>query len=414
MVGWYGRVIALVPLNRRAIQNFHLGQTPRLGGIGVIFATLIASTLFFPSHFWAGYILIFFCCLPALCLGLLEDIGIRVAPVLRLCACFICAAVYLFITGDALPRVGIEAFDAALRNVTFSLLISAICVTVAVQAMNLIDGLNGLCSGIGFMICMCMALIANKAGNDMLFYITTTSSVAILGFFVVNYPSGGIFLGDSGAYWIGFSLSLLGIYFMRQIPSLESPALLLIFFWPAFDVCLAVARRLLLRRRLFSPDRIHPHHIAVRVLEARLVGPQRLRIANSLAACIILALAVPPMTLGVVFWNNQVAAWSALLVCLFGYTTLYIVAVRATRRDLARRGGRGATRLADPQVIASTMGTLSGMGAETIAGDSDRPEAVTAAGHKATTSAGNAELNLGQQLQAVRRPLLHQNKPIRP
>lgn len=336
MAGWCGRLIVFVPANQRAVQNFHLGQTPRLGGASIIIATTVSAIFFFPDEFWTGYIFVLICCFPALALAMLEDTGFDVAPVLRLGACFLSSAIYLKITGDILPTVGIEIFDQFLLWPAIGFVISILFVTAAVQAMNLIDGLNGLCSGIGFLIYICFAIVAQAAENSNLFYISTAGAIAILGFFVVNYPGGSIFLGDSGAYWLGFSLSLFAIHFLREVPDFSAPAMLLIFFWPAFDIFLAIWRRLFLGRHLFRPDRMHPHHIAVRTLRARLVGAGGRPVANSLAASLILLLAAPPMALGVAFWNDRAAAWSVLLFCVVAYPAFYLFAVRAARRDIMK------------------------------------------------------------------------------
>lgn len=344
MAGWSGRLSIAASPKRVAVQSFHLGQTPRLGGIAIITSTVMAAILFFPDEFWNGHIFIFICCMPALILALREDCGFSVTPNLRLVSCFLSSLIYLIFTGDLLPRVGIGFFDEIIRNTILGLIISTLFVTAAVQSMNLIDGLNGLCSGIGFLISVCLAAVAEFSNSAELFYVSTISAAAILGFFVVNYPAGGLFLGDSGAYWIGFSLSFLGIHFLRQIPDFSAPAILLIFFWPAFDIFLAIWRRFYLRRRLFQPDRMHPHHIAVRLLRVRFVGADRRLVANSFAAFLILLLAAPPMMLGVAFWNSQGAAWGALLFCIVTYPAFYVFTVRAARRDLIKRGARRARR----------------------------------------------------------------------
>ena len=330
VAGWCGGLRAISPDTERAVQSSHVGRVPRLGGIGVIFGTTLAAAAFFPDQFWRGHLYIIVCAFPALALAILEDVGRQTRPSLRLAVTFAAAACYMVATEEYLPRTNVAVIDDLLAHPMFAMALSTVLVSAAVQAMNLIDGLNGLCSGIAFLICVSLAYIAEADGNKPLFYLATTSAVALLGFFVVNYPSGGLFLGDTGAYWVGFSLSLMSIHFLRQMESLAAPAMLLLFFWPAYDLFVTVCRRLISRRHLFTPDRLHPHQIAVRFVRRRLSGPQRRRAANPIASFVIIVVALPPMFLGALFWNRPGVAWIALGVCILVYGLGYVWVLSST------------------------------------------------------------------------------------
>lgn len=344
IAGWCGRLHGLTPDAERAVQSSHAGRVPRLGGMCVIFGMTLAAMVFFPEQFWRGHLFIIVCAFPALCLAILEDVGRQTPPSLRLAATFAGTAFYMMATNEFLPRTDVAVIDELLKYPTFAFALSMVLVAATVQSMNLIDGLNGLCSGIAFLICVCLSYIAQAAGQTALFYLATTSAVAILGFFVVNFPSGSLFLGDTGAYWIGFSLSLMAIHFLWQIDSLAPPAMLLLFFWPAYDLTVTVCRRLVSRRHLFSPDRLHPHQIAVRFVRRRLSGPQRRRAANPIASFLTILLAVPPMLLGAMFWSRPEAAWTALGVCALIYGFAYAWAVTAARAGALRRPSKGNPR----------------------------------------------------------------------
>ena len=294
---------------------------------------MLTVVAFFPNEFWKGHYYIFLCAIPALYPAVLEDLGIRVRPAIRLAATFVAAALYMIVTGEFIPRVGISLIDCLVAEPIFAFALSVVVVTAAVHSMNLIDGLNGLCSGVTVLIFICLAYAAQEAHLTALFYLATTNAIVALGFFVVNYPSGSLFLGDTGAYWIGFSLSLTAIYFLRCIDTFAPPAMLLIFFWPAFELSITVCRRLASGRRLFSPDSMHTHQIAMRIVRANLShAPQAMSVANPIASFVTLLLAAPPMILGAAFWNNPRVAWVALLLCILTYASLYVWAAALTRR----------------------------------------------------------------------------------
>ena len=328
IAGWFGRLQLAAPGQDRAVQRVHTGHPPRLGGVGLFFSCALAALLFLPDDFMREYYLIVVCSTPVLIFAFCEDIGIPIAPSKRFFATFISAGAYIAVSGNVLPRSGVAFVDVWLAMPWVTAILSILLISAAVQSMNLIDGLNGLCSGVAIIITLCLAYIGQSAENWLLFYISTIFCVAVIGFFVVNFPSGSIFLGDCGAYWLGFLLSVLGIYFLRIIPDLAAPALLLIFFWPAFDLSLAVWRRLVTRRHLFRPDRMHPHHVALRLMRARLGEAGRSQSANSIAAVVILLLAAPPMCLGALLWRDAAMAWTTLLVCSVVYVGLYVSAVR--------------------------------------------------------------------------------------
>lgn len=344
MAGWFGSLQLGALHHERAVQRVHRGDPPRLGGVGLYLACALAGILFLPSDFQREYWFVILCSAPILILALGEDIGFHTSANARLLVTFLSSGIYIVISGNTVGRTGLPLFDGWLTAYWFAVAFSVLLISSAVQSMNLIDGLNGLCSGIALISTVCLAYIAYDANESILFHASTMFCVAIIGFFVVNFPSGGIFLGDFGAYWLGFLLSTMGIYYLKILPNLAPPSLLLIFFWPAFDLVLTVGRRLTAQRKLFCPDRMHLHHIILRVVRARLGEVRQSQSANSIAAGIILLMAAPPMCLGALFWDEPVAAWFALLACSAVFAGLYMSAVHVAQVGLLRRWMRTRRR----------------------------------------------------------------------
>jgi len=128
------------------------------------------------------------------------------------------------------------------------------------NAMNLIDGLDGLCSGVGAIIAATLAIVCFQGGQLPGVIIGAALVGALLGFLPFNFHPARIFLGDAGAYFIGYTLSLLALESYRQLSLLTFLVPLLALAVPLLDVGLSVLRRLRRRDAIFSPDRAHMHH----------------------------------------------------------------------------------------------------------------------------------------------------------
>ena len=335
LVNALGGFRGVLPRQDRAVQAQHSGLVPRLGGLGIVLAFLLGMAWLIADGGSYHRAMLVIGASPVLILAAREDLGLGARPLYRLLASFAAAGLYLSLTDTLLPRSGIALLDPLLRIEVVALLVSMLVMTATTQAMNLIDGLNGLCAGVALLIFGAIAWMAQKLGDQDLYWTAALLGAVTLGFLLVNYPHGAVFLGDTGAYWLGFAAAALALHALAGNPSLAPAALLLIFFWPAFDLVLTVLRRLTRGRRLFAPDKLHPHQLAVRLLRLRL-GP--IPAANPLASALILSLAAPPVLLGVMLWDRNGAAWLALAALATAYGALYLALLRAGRR------GRGPWR----------------------------------------------------------------------
>lgn len=128
------------------------------------------------------------------------------------------------------------------------------------NAVNLIDGLDGLATGLGAIISATLVIICWQADQATGVVVGAALMGSLLGFLPFNFPPGRIFLGDTGAYFIGYSLALLALEGSRQPAILTFVVPLLALAVPLLDTALSVFRRLRERRPVFSADRAHMHH----------------------------------------------------------------------------------------------------------------------------------------------------------
>lgn len=129
------------------------------------------------------------------------------------------------------------------------------------NAINLIDGLDGLSAGISFIGIATIAILAALAGKVLIFTLSLILLGSILGFLFYNFHPAKIFMGDTGALFLGYSisiLSLLGLYKSVTLFSFLIPVMILGV--PVFDTTFAIIRRLVNRRPISAPDKSHLHH----------------------------------------------------------------------------------------------------------------------------------------------------------
>ncbi len=143
-------------------------------------------------------------------------------------------------------------------------------IVAVTNAMNLIDGLDGLSAGLGAIISATLIVICWQVGQMTGVVIGIALLGALLGFLPFNFPPARIFLGDTGALFIGYALALLSIQGYRKAALLTFVVPLLALAVPLLDTLLSVVRRVRMRRGIFSADRMHMHH---RLLEKE--GSQR-------------------------------------------------------------------------------------------------------------------------------------------
>ena len=129
------------------------------------------------------------------------------------------------------------------------------------NALNLIDGLDGLCAGMGLLATLALFAAALFHGNSPLAYVTFPLAGALLGFLCYNVTPATVFLGDSGALLIGFLLGCYGMLWSQKTSTLLSMLVpLLALSIPLMDISLSVLRRFLRHQPIFSADRRHIHH----------------------------------------------------------------------------------------------------------------------------------------------------------
>lgn len=324
-----------------AVQACHIKPTSRFGGVAVGLG-LCGPLLVLPLGQGQLLLELILCALPVFAAGVVEDTGRRVAPAWRLAAGICSSFLAITIFGTMVPRIGLAPFDAIFALPLPALLLSALVLTGTSQAFNLLDGLHGLCGFASLITAGGLGLIGMQTGQDQTVQVLWVVIATVGGFLLVNFPRGLLFLGDAGAYLIGFVLACIAVKMLQQNPDLSPWAVVLVFFWPLADMVFSVMRRVGQHKSPFCADRLHFHHLVLRSLEILVLGKKRVAVSNPLTTLILLPMMAGPAILGVLFWNQNGQALALVGLAAIFFVLAYGSLLAATkRRRLAfTRGAR--------------------------------------------------------------------------
>jgi UDP-GlcNAc:undecaprenyl-phosphate GlcNAc-1-phosphate transferase len=250
-------------------RKIHTNPIPRIGGIG-IFVSFLVSVLAVPSllstlHVTSGGfpfglrhipLAAAFCLMSAI--GLVDDFyNLRallkfilqiLAAVLVILGGFMIGPVRVF--GSQTVSLGIAAYP-----------LTVLWIVGLSNAMNLVDGVDGFAGGIAAFGALTMGVIALIQGSSQIALVAFALAGSVAAFLVFNFPPARIFMGDSGAYLLGFTLSVLPLLEPAGGPHVATlSAAITLLTIPVIDTLSAIVRRLRQRVSIGTPDKEHVHH----------------------------------------------------------------------------------------------------------------------------------------------------------
>ena len=312
------------------IQKFHIHPTPRVGGLPMVLGLLAAVIMCPPdlrNKLWPW--LIAGC--PAFAFGLAEDFTKRVGVSARLFATMASGALACFLTGYALTRVDVWGLDWLLQYTAIAILFTSFAVGGVANAINIIDGLNGLASSMVIWALLAIAVLATRLGDTVLTAACLLIVVSVLGFILVNWPFGKLFLGDGGSYFLGFSLAWACVLLVERHSEVSPFAPLLLCVHPVTEVLFSVFRRRMRRQHPGQPDRLHLHSLVNRRMMQRWLPHGSKTVHNSVGGLLIGSMSLPPAVLVQWIYGSTPACLTAVIALGAGYIWLY-------QRMLARFG----------------------------------------------------------------------------
>lgn len=306
------------------IQKFHTEPTPRIGGLAVLLGALV-GWWFAPPLVDSVLGVMWLAGIPAFVFGFTEDLTKSVGVRERLFATMASGLVAWWLTGVSLTRLDVWGLDTLLAWTPFSVVFTAFAVGGIANSFNIIDGFNGLASGVILICLSAFGLIALFAGDPVMAKVCFVMGGVTAGFLVINFPWGKIFLGDGGAYLLGFWLAWIAVLLPMRNPALSPWSSLLVCAYPIVEVLFSVWRRRTRKRSMSPghPDRLHLHSlIKSRVAKKKLAHwPAYMR--NSAVSPPAWLLSLIPAMVAPWIRENTMLLISALAVFVLLYVACY-------------------------------------------------------------------------------------------
>ncbi|WP_457565003.1 glycosyltransferase family 4 protein [Caminibacter sp.] len=293
-------------------QAFHTDKTPRAGGIGIFLGILFMGftnmgiKLLIPSFL-------------AFLSGIFEDFYHSLSPKLRLFLQTIAAmsAAYFSNAVATYFGLGIE-FPYVVGFV-----VSVFAIVTMMNAVNMIDGFNGLAGGSVLMILGAFYYVSYMLGLNELHIIITVVICAVFGFFVLNFPKGKIFLGDGGAYLLGFLVAVFGIYLAGNYERVSFWYVVAVMIYPLWEVVFSVIRKISWGQSPLKPDKYHFHMLIYRHITKN----------NPLTGLFINLFYAPFILIATMHFNQSITNITISVIFILCYTFLYMFLLNREKRD---------------------------------------------------------------------------------
>lgn len=299
-------------------QKIHSGYIPKLGGISIIFFIFFITDLM-------GYVLIF---LPLFIASLYEDINNKGNINIRF-ICTLIVSVLFCVYFETIQQIDTPILSSLMSYNLFAVMLTTIAIASITQCFNLIDGLNGQTVFNFCFIVLSLLLFEKFDGNTAQVYFYLYFLLSCLPFIILNFPFGKIFLGDHGAYFLGFLAAILVIEFFNSNQELFSWNAVLILIYPIFELLFTVSRRFVFGKKVLSPDTFHFHSLVYKIVNEKLSFKDNLK--NSISTIMLLPLYIYGPVSFLIFNDSfNVVLLLIFFYCLI-YSFLYFIIFKFTR-----------------------------------------------------------------------------------
>jgi UDP-GlcNAc:undecaprenyl-phosphate GlcNAc-1-phosphate transferase len=299
------------------LRKLHITPVPRLGGVAVFGAFLVTCVLLIildvsgaaSGVSASAYLHLLIACTMIVAMGVMDDIAdVQPAPKLLVQGL---AGLYLFFNGYQVTAISNPLSGESVRLGMLSLPLTLVWFIGMSNAFNLIDGLDGLAAGVGLFstTTLFIACVINQRWETAI--IAAALGGALLGFLRYNFNPASIFLGDSGALFLGFALAAVAVRgSMKSSAAIAVAAPLMALAVPILDVTIAVLRRLVRGDHVFKADGDHIHHRLLRLgLTPKRVVGVLYAVTAAFGALSLLTMTWQSQVVGMVVLASSVVTW---------------------------------------------------------------------------------------------------------
>jgi UDP-N-acetylmuramyl pentapeptide phosphotransferase/UDP-N-acetylglucosamine-1-phosphate transferase len=333
---WHGRYS--FDRDLRGIQKVHSSMVSRTGGIALLSGILAIPAFASLDHVPAALrsetniiiLKLLIAASPAFLAGIIEDLTKKVSVRIRLCAITASAVLAAWLLGAYLPRLDIWGLDAALGLVPIAMVITAFAVVGVTNSINIVDGFHGVAGGTVVVILSGAACLAWKTADLVLLQLALAGIGATIGFLMLNYPTGRLFMGDGGAYFMGFWCAEIAVLTIVRNPEITPWQILAIYAYPVIEVLFSIYRRKILRNTsVDAPDRLHLHSLFYRRIACHKISATKYPwCRNAAVACFVTLWIALATILAVSIGNTAAVAVTLVLAQVLIYVAVYMRLVR--------------------------------------------------------------------------------------
>ncbi len=332
--------VCLMPLAMRyraghnqvpGVQDLHLRPTSRLGGaiVFVGYCVGVGAAVMMRVAPLRAVVVLILCGMFVFGAGIWEDITRRLPPKHRLLAAILSGLLACIFAGGIAMRLDIPYVDQWML-VYPALAIALTCFMVAgsCNAFNIIDGSNGLVGGTALVMFGGMAIMGAHVGDNLVLIQSLAIIGALVGFMCWNFPRGRIFLGDGGAYFVGFLYAELAIQLAARSSHVSAWFVIMLAAYPIVETLASMYRRIVVTKTPSTePDSLHLHSLVFRKLTLpaeRRQAKSSVERANARVAPWIWLHALACLVYAVAFHDNS----TALLIGIVVYGAIYTIHYR--------------------------------------------------------------------------------------
>ncbi len=352
-------------------RRMHTAAIPRMGGLAIVLAYVVAMFISFrsgslevpsrTSELWGlgggGLVIVL--------AGLFDDVR-SLGAKRKLLAQIVAATLAWYGGARIYPVLELPWLGTTDIGLPLSYLGTLLWIMAFTNAINLIDGLDGLAGGVVFFAALTNVVIAFITGNELAAALNGALAGAVLGFLFYNFNPAKIFMGDTGSLFLGYILSAGALMSGRQKESTLASLLvpMIALGLPLADTLLAMTRRVLSRRSIFAADREHLHH---RLLAAGLTHRRAVLVMYgcSIALCAIAIGAafgkdwqVGAALLGAVLVLSGIVRFAGYFELLLHQRTSRAALLTPPTQAMRRALPKALERLGDSQNRASVLAAL--------------------------------------------------------
>ncbi|NRD76685.1 undecaprenyl/decaprenyl-phosphate alpha-N-acetylglucosaminyl 1-phosphate transferase [Bacillus sp. BRMEA1] len=242
-------------------RKVHQKIMPRLGGLAIYLSFIAGIVLLRPEIQSAGAIILG--CSIIVVTGICDDI-FELPAKIKLLGQLIAAVTVVFVGDLQVVFINLP-FGGQLEFGFLSIPLTIIWIVGITNAINLIDGLDGLAAGVSSIALITISGMAMIQGN---FFVVAAGLILLastLGFLIYNFHPASIFMGDTGALFLGFMISVLSLLGFKNVTFISFIIPVIILGVPISDTFFAILRRIIHKKPLSAPDKSHLHHCMLRM-----------------------------------------------------------------------------------------------------------------------------------------------------